>query len=194
MLRSTQQLAVHAPCYFLSNTPLIYLRLTLRCFHAQLAAAFVQWQRSSWVSGGSEGWWEQRCWGPVAQQALPVLLTIVTCSVNTWDFELLYLEALTAVNKFKRWFPLRVYIRPISLVFMWDRTLKTLHLPQHLDWIHLFTDLKEFKKRLIVSGLLFHLHALPPQIPFVQLTVFVCVWHVSLGLPLSKALKHTCKC
>lgn len=43
--RWTQQLAVHAPCYFLSNTPLISSRLPLPCFHAWLAAAFVQWQR-----------------------------------------------------------------------------------------------------------------------------------------------------
>lgn len=65
--RRTQQLAVHAPCYFLSNTPLISFRLPLPCFHAWLAAAFVQWQRSSSVRRGvgARGWWWW-CWGPVA--------------------------------------------------------------------------------------------------------------------------------
>lgn len=59
--RWTQQLSVHAPCYFLSHTPLISFWRPLPFFHAWLAAAFVQWQRSSSVKGelvllGPCGW------------------------------------------------------------------------------------------------------------------------------------------
>lgn len=57
-----QQLAVHAPCYFLSNTPLISFRAPPPLLSCLTCSSFCP-VAEELVSGGWDGW---RCWGPVA--------------------------------------------------------------------------------------------------------------------------------
>lgn len=66
----TQQLAVHAPCYFLSNTPLISFRLPPPLLFMLDLQQLLSSGRRAHQRAGPRRWRWWCCWGPLAGRCL----------------------------------------------------------------------------------------------------------------------------
>lgn len=83
----TQQLAVHAPCYFLSNTPLISFRLPIPCFSCLTCSSFcpvaeelISERGRGCGGGGAAG----AHWLAAVQRCLEeAALTSFACAIST---------------------------------------------------------------------------------------------------------------
>lgn len=109
----TQQLAVHAPCYFLSNTPLISLRLPpplLSCLTCSSFCPVAEELISEWGvwARNWRRWW---CWGPLAGLCCKMagggcsdLLHMCSQHLRNVLFSSWGLSVVTSVNKPTRCF------------------------------------------------------------------------------------------